>query len=162
MSEIVIRPATEAEAPEVGALTAQAYEETEVADESYSVELRDAASRIQQATVLVAALNGQIAGSVTLAAPGTRYAEISRTDELEVRMLATGDHARRQGVADLLMDAAEDHARSLGLGAVILSTAPSMQAAHRLYERRGYERAPDRDWAVDDIGLMAYRLALTA
>ena len=37
-----------------------------------------------------------------------------------------------------------------------------MHAAHRLYERRGYARDPERDWMPEpDFTLLAYRLQLT-
>jgi hypothetical protein len=36
-----------------------------------------------------------------------------------------------------------------------------MRAAHRLYERRGYQREPDRDWYPEpDFKLLVYRLVL--
>ena len=103
-----------------------------------------------------------VVGAVTLAMPGNPYSEISRPDELEVRMLAVAEAARGQGIAHLLMDAVEARARDLGLTGVALSTAPTMHAAHRLYERRGYERDEARDWMPEpDFTLMAYRLALS-
>ena len=54
-------------------------------------------------------------------------------------MLAVADDGRRRGIADALMQAVEEMARQRGLGGVILSTAPAMHGAHRLYERRGQE-----------------------
>jgi hypothetical protein len=35
-----------------------------------------------------------------------------------------------------------------------------MQAAQRLYERRGYLREPARDWRIRNVRLIAYRLPL--
>jgi hypothetical protein len=44
--------------------------------------------------------------------------------------------------------------------AVVLSTEPDMYAAHRLYQRRGYVRQPDRDWQAGRFRLMVFRLQL--
>jgi len=75
-------------------------------------------------------------------------------------MLAVADDVRRRGIADALMEAVETMARQHGLNGVILSTAPTMHGAHRLYERRGYVRRQERDWDVDGLRLLAYHLAL--
>ena len=48
----------------------------------------------------------------------------------------------------------------LGTSQAALSTAPHMTAAHALYDRRGYLPQPHRDWHIDDLHLLAYRLAL--
>ncbi len=41
-------------------------------------------------------------------------------------------------------------------------TPPDMHAAHRLYRRRGYARAPDRDWQMNQVRLMVFRLPLAS
>jgi ribosomal protein S18 acetylase RimI-like enzyme len=58
------------------------------------------------------------------------------------------------------MAACETLARDQGLAAVILCTETRMQAAQRLYERRGYFREPARDWQIRNVSLIAYRLPL--
>ena len=75
-------------------------------------------------------------------------------------MLAVSTQVRRRGVADRLVAAAEALAVERGATAVVLSTEPGMGAAHRLYERRGYVRVPERDWSVGPFELLAYRLDL--
>jgi ribosomal protein S18 acetylase RimI-like enzyme len=75
-------------------------------------------------------------------------------------MLAVDEAARGHGIANLLMAACETLARDQGLAAVILCTETRMQAAQRLYERRGYQREPARDWQVRDVRLIAHRLPL--
>lgn len=159
---ITIRTAASSEGDEIGAFTEAVYRTGGFLDddEAYVTELLDGAGRVRDALVLVAVADDRIVASVTLAEPGTPWAEIAHPDELEVRMLAVVETARRRGIADLLMDEAEAHARRRGLGAVVLSTEPVMLAAHRLYERRGYVRQPERDWDVDGFPLIAYRLAL--
>ena len=158
---VLVRRATADDAEAIGILTEVSYRPHLEDDEKYLAELRDAAPRIRDAEVLVALVDDAIVGAVTLAVPGNAYVEISGSDELEVRMLAVAEVARGQGVAGRLMDAVEERARELALGAVALSTATTMHAAHRLYERRGYERDPDRDWEPEPgFLLLAYRLAL--
>ena len=44
---------------------------------------------------------------------------------------------------------------------MVLSTDPGMRAAHRLYERFGFTRAPERDWSpVPGVDLIAFALNL--
>jgi ribosomal protein S18 acetylase RimI-like enzyme len=159
---ITVRPATADEGEAVGVLTERVYREGGYLDddEDYVAHLLDGAGRVRDALVLVAELDGAVVASVTVVEPGTPWAEISRPDELEVRMLAVAETARRRGIADLLMDEVEAHARRLGLAGVVLSTEPIMHGAHALYERRGYLRQPERDWDVDGFVLIAYRLDL--
>ena len=42
-------------------------------------------------------------------------------------------------------------------GAMVLSTDPRMTAAHRLYERLGFTRLPERDWSpMPGVDLLVY------
>ena len=44
---------------------------------------------------------------------------------------------------------------------MVLSTDPRMTAAHRLYERLGFTRLPERDWTpVRGVDLLVYALDL--
>jgi ribosomal protein S18 acetylase RimI-like enzyme len=103
---------------------------------------------------------GALVGTVTMALPASRFANVGRAGEVEVRMLAVAEAARGRGVASLLMDACEVLARDEGFTAVVLSTEPDMYAAHRLYQRRGYVRQPDRDWQAGRFRLKVFRLQL--
>jgi predicted N-acetyltransferase YhbS len=157
---VSIRPATLDDADAIGLVTEASYRE-HVGDHEYLAELRDAGPRIRDAEVLVATLSDEVVGSVVLARPGSPYVETGRADELEVRMLAVAEAVRGQGIGARLMDAVEARARDLDCTAVVLSTAPTMHAAHRLYERRGYTRDPARDWQPEPgFTLLAYRLPL--
>jgi ribosomal protein S18 acetylase RimI-like enzyme len=54
-----------------------------------------------------------------------------------------------------------DIARERGFGAMVLSSAVTMHAAHRLYERLGFSRLPERDWSPSPgVQLVAYTLPL--
>jgi GNAT superfamily N-acetyltransferase len=158
--DLVIRVAFDDEGDAVGVLTERVYRDGGFVGDDYAAELRDGESRVRDATVVVAQLDGRLVGSVTAALPGTPYSEIALPQDLEVRMLAVADDVRRRGIADALMEAVEAMARQRGLAGVILSTAPAMHGAHRLYERRGYVRRPERDWDVDGLRLLACGLDL--
>jgi ribosomal protein S18 acetylase RimI-like enzyme len=129
-------------------------------DEGYDVELLDAQARVEHATLLVAEREGAVVGTVTMALPGTAFAEVSRPDEAGIRMLAVDEDARGAGIASQLMDACEAYAREAGLAGVVLWTESSMHAAHRLYERRGYARESNRDRAVRGFRRVVDRRAL--
>ncbi len=51
----------------------------------------------------------------------------------------------RSGIVLIAVDSA-DRVRHAGATALVLSTQPSQQAAHHLYERLGFHRDADRDW----------------
>ena len=155
-----IRRATPADAEAVGVLTERVYRQGGWTNDGYSKVLLDGHARIEAASVLVATDHDALVGTVTLALPGTRFANVSRPDEIEVRMLAVEQAARRAGVASRLMEACETLAGEGGYAGVVLSTEAGMHAAHRLYEGRGYARAPERDWLIDGSSLLVYRLQL--
>ena len=159
-ADITVRRAEPAEADLVGALTERVYRTGGFGSDDYAKVLLDGQSRIRDAIVLVAAVDGAIAGTVTLALPGSPLAHLSQAGEAEVRMLAVDQAARGLGLASRLMAACETQARDEGLIAVILCTETGMHAAQRLYERRGYLRQPARDWQIRDVRLIAYRLTL--
>ena len=53
------------------------------------------------------------------------------------------------------------HLSERGYAALVLSSATTMHAAHRLYERLGFTRLPDRDWSpAPHVSLVAYTLPL--
>ncbi len=126
-----------------------------VTSPDYVRSLRDAATRIAQATVLLAEEDGISVGTVT-ATDGPPFANIARPGELEVRMLAVLPDARRNGVARELMRACEALARQNGKTRLVLSTESAMTAAQALYERLGYLRTPDRDWSIHGTRLITY------
>jgi ribosomal protein S18 acetylase RimI-like enzyme len=129
------------------------------AHDDYARTLSDAASRFRDAELLVAvdSASGEVLGSVTVVLPATPYAEISQPGELEFRMLSVASSARGRGVGEALVRTVIDRARAAGIGQVVLSSSEKMLAAHRLYERIGFTRLPERDWApLPGINLVAY------
>jgi ribosomal protein S18 acetylase RimI-like enzyme len=164
MSELVIRPAGPEELAAVGRLTVEAYraDGSPAAEGPYAAKLADAARRAREAELLVACdADGAVLGTVTIAPPGSPWAQVAGPDELEFRMLAVATRARGRGVGEALTRASVDRAAELGLRAVVLSSSREMLAAHRLYERLGFIRTPERDWEpVPGDTLITYRLEL--
>ncbi|MFI9060792.1 GNAT family N-acetyltransferase [Streptomyces sp. NPDC053429] len=165
--DITIRRALPAEYATLGDITARAYLDdgllTYGEDDPYLARLRDVAGRAAAAEVLVAVLgDGRVVGGVTFAAPGSALCDIARADEAEFRMLAVAREGRGRGAGEALVRACVDRARALeGVRRLVLSTTPDMPAAHRIYERLGFVRSPERDWEpVPELGLLTYGLAL--
>lgn len=167
--DIVIRPARPGEYGELGEITAQAYLRDGLLDfgesDPYLDRLRDVAERAAAAEVLVAEENGTVLGGVTFVPGGGPMGDIAGPGEAEIRMLAVAHAARGRGAGEALVRACVDRARATeGCRAIVLSTQPTMRSAHRIYERLGFTRAPERDWNplpdVDDLMLLAYTLTL--
>lgn len=165
MSDLEIRPARADELKAVGELTLDAYVSGRVLaeDVGYAGELLDAARRAELAELLVAVDgSGALLGTVTVVRPGTEFAEVSREGELEFRMLGVHPSATGRGVGEALTRAVIDRARQLAAVRVVLCSMSTMTRAHRLYERLGFVRLPERDWEPHpDVLLIAYGLDLT-
>lgn len=143
-----------------GDLTAAVYGDENLSEASYLPRLRDAAARFRTdgATQLVAVdPEGVVVGACVYVEPDTEYADLATGEDAEIRMLATGSAARGRGVGEALVRACLDRAREQGRPAVVLSTKPVMTAAHRLYERVGFVRTPERDWEyAPGMGLLTF------
>ncbi|MGP3972849.1 GNAT family N-acetyltransferase [Streptomyces sp. 8N114] len=164
--DITVRTARPDEFAEAGELVARAYLDgglLEFGDsDPYLKTLRDAAGRAAHAELLVAEDHqGVLLGTVTFVGEGGPYAELAREGEGEFRMLGVRESARGRGVGEALVRACMTRAQALGLTGLVLSTLHSMQPAHRLYERLGFVRTPDRDWSpLEGLVLWAYALRL--
>lgn len=165
MTGIVVTCAAAEDLDVVSRLTVAAYVPGYVApDDAYADHLADAVGRAHEAEVLVARRGelGEtepVVGAVTFCPPGSSFREIARDDEGEMRMLAVDPRARGRGVGRALVEHCLSASRDLGLAGMRISTLPGMTSAHRLYERLGFERAPDDDWSpVPHVRLLAYAL----
>jgi ribosomal protein S18 acetylase RimI-like enzyme len=162
---MTIRAVSAAEHAALGDLTVQAYAQLpgRPPSEGYTAKLRDVASRARQAEVLVAvSADGQLLGGVTYVDdPANPWAEFSARDEAGFRMLAVAPEAQGQGVGAALVEACVERARRDRKRRLTLLTAPSMTAAHRLYERFGFRRVPESDIIVENgLQLRSYALDL--
>ena len=145
----------------VAELTAGVYRGEGFSSADYEPQLRDVASRAKTATVLVAELDGELVGAVTVATRGGEWAEQSVPGEAVIRMLAVAPAARGSGAGEALVRACLEAARADGCTLVRLSSQEDMNAAHRLYERLGFVRTPSFDWyPVPGLFLRTYALPL--
>jgi ribosomal protein S18 acetylase RimI-like enzyme len=79
--------------------------------------------------------DSRIDGTVQLVLAGAE----NQPHRADIAKLLVHTRARRQGMADQLMQAAEAHARSIGRDLLVLDTATDEAA--RLYERLGWTRS---------------------
>ena len=157
---LTIRGALPGEYAAIGNLTAVAYAPVLTFGESdpYRRTLMDAAGRAAAAELWVATSDDLLVGTVTVCRPGSSYAEIATTDELEVRMLAVAQVAQGQGIGIQLMEAVHQLAVTEEFSAVVLSVVETNVSAVAFYRALGYTRVPDRDWQpVPDITLQVWR-----
>jgi len=158
---LLVRPVRPDELALVGDLTVAAYLADDLVGPEYAEVIRDVPARAAVATVLVAELDGAPVGSVTFALGGAPYAERSAPGEAEIRMLGVAPDGRGSGAGTALTEECVRRAREAGCSAVRLSTQAEMKAAHRIYERLGFLRTPERDWSpVPGVDLLTYVLPL--
>ena len=175
MTGITIREAREDELDAAGALVARAYQgngtphgkDTEYGE--YLDHIRDARGRSAHCPILVAVdadvdadAAGTLLGCVSYVPDAAGpFAELEVDGEAGFRMLGVDPAAQGRGVGQALVEACIARARAAGRRGLAISTGPDMVAAHRLYERLGFRRAPARDFEpVPGIGLWAYVLVL--
>ncbi len=156
-----IRQALPEEYDAVGELTVAAYSQDGFVRGEYAMTLRAAADRAAKAELWVAADESGLLGTVTYCPPGSVYREIGLDHEGEFRMLGVAGRARGLGIGTALTSHCIERTRELGLPRIVLSSAVAMTAAHRIYERLGFTRLPERDWApIPGLDLYAFSLDL--
>ncbi|HEX8674148.1 MAG TPA: GNAT family N-acetyltransferase [Longimicrobium sp.] len=169
MSGVTIRDARSADRDTIKALTLTAYSElaSMMAPEAWAG--LDGAVRAalevegEGVERIVAERNGEIVGSEMLFAPSAdAYGGLAeRASWPELRLLAVAPTARGAGVGQALVDECVRRARESGARELGLHTSESLRAAVRMYERMGFERAPEYDFRPPGAELvMAYRLPL--
>lgn len=160
-----VRDATPADAEHAGRIVLDAYRSLPgyEPEPDYEIELADVASRLPPAAeVLVAEEAGQLLGCATFVpGPDSPLAESYLSDEAGIRMLGVDPAAHGRGIGSLLVEACIDRARTRGRGAVFLHSSSYMHGAHRMYQRVGFRRVPERDWVpFPGLVLYAFRLPL--
>jgi ribosomal protein S18 acetylase RimI-like enzyme len=144
--------------PDIAELTVRVYVDGGLASPDYAPELADVSGRASRSDVLVVrAPDGRVAGSVALVLAGDFGNVIASDQEAEFRMLVVDPAMQGRGIGELLVTACLNRARDAGKRRMVLSTDPRMTAAHRLYQRLGFTRLPERDWApVPGVDLLVY------
>ncbi|MET7705328.1 GNAT family N-acetyltransferase [Micromonospora sp. NPDC005413] len=167
MSGLLVRRAEPVDFPAVARLTVAAYEADGQlkGEHGYGAVLADVSTRAASGEVLVAVdeETDAVLGSVTFVLPGTPFAELSGPGEAEFRMLAVDPGAQGRGVGAALAEACVDRAAGLGCAAVVICVRAGMaDSAHRLYQRLGFVRSPEKDWSpLAGVDLLGLRLDLT-
>jgi ribosomal protein S18 acetylase RimI-like enzyme len=124
------------------------------ADPTYDAEILDVAGRVERAVVLGALDGDTPLGCVTYVPDAANpFAEDLADDEASFRMLGVAAAAQGRGVGAALVETCLDAAGAAGRRAVFIHSGSWMTAAHRLYGRLGFRRAPDRDWVVPEVGV---------
>lgn len=166
-SRLIVRDADPEELDEVSVLIREAYIEYEHSIPSrhwkfYLENITDVRSRLGVSELIVAELDKQLVGAVTL------YLETSpslREDWPEgwagVRVLAVPPAYRQRGIGRTLMEECIRRCRKKNIKTIGLHAGPAMAVARKMYEDMGFARAPVYDFQPGpDIVVMAYRLDL--
>lgn len=162
-----IRDARPDELDEVSQLLKEAYQQYESSIpspiwESYLEDIMDAGSRLDDAELIIAELDGLLVGTVTL------YLEASRSSQegwprgwAGIRLLAVRPAYRKRGIGHALMEECLRCCRRQGIPTIGLHTSEVMDVARRMYERMGFVRVPEFDFRpAPEVTVMAYRLEL--
>jgi ribosomal protein S18 acetylase RimI-like enzyme len=157
-----IRQAEAEELDEVENLVKAAYREFQplMPEEVWERWMANISETIQapDGVLLVAGKQGNIAGAVKF------YPDAGQAHQGQwpagaglIRLLAVAPAHRGRGYGRLLTQACLDRARDLSIPTIFLFTGTFMAAARQLYEKLGFQRAPEFD---RDPGPIAYRLDL--
>ena len=143
-----VEPARPEDYDRIAELTVGVYVDGRLASDGYTPQLADVAGRASRAELLVVRDGRErVVGSVALVLRGD-FGEVTASDEeAAFRMLVVDPSAQGQGIGQLLVSTCLDRARAAGKHRVVISTDPRMTTAHRLYERLGFTRLPERDWS---------------
>jgi GNAT superfamily N-acetyltransferase len=175
LSGCLIRSASRHEIPEIEAVSVAAYahyrgDMPAAIFDSYLADLRRLAQYWEETEVLVADLDGRIAGSVLFYADASSEGLGLPQGWAGFRKLAVHPEARGLGLGRELVGSCVDLARRLGAPTVGIHTTFFMKAACGIYEQMGFRRCPQYDVrAADILGLdagvgevkvIAYRLDL--
>lgn len=88
--------------------------------------------------MIVATVDGSIAGAVTYVAPGIEKQEWFDRDWPVIRMLVVRPEFRGQGIGRALTEACVRRARRDGASVVALHTSPILDVAFAMYGRMGF------------------------
>jgi ribosomal protein S18 acetylase RimI-like enzyme len=164
--DIDIHQVRESEFAAAGEATARAYREFERPEwpgyTAYVARIADIPERARVATVLVAVVDGVVAGSATLELSERirpSSAEPLAPDEAHIRMLGVSPEFRGRGIARSLVRACVETAQAAGKERLTLDTAPVMVAAQQLYTSMGFMPTPERPMP-DGAMLLGYALGI--
>ena len=147
-SDVRIRGMRLDEAERVGRLTLDAYDRFGDIEGPYRDFLADPRHRLDTATaLLVAEVDGEVAGTVTYVVPGDGEWEGPEPahGDAGFRVLAVDPDVQGRGIGPRLVEACVRRAGEEGRHRLVISSMAWMTRAHRMYERAGFVRRPDLD-----------------
>ena len=163
---IRIRDARTEELDQVSTLIRAAYQEytdffPDMAWESYLQDAMDVHSRVGEAELIVAEMDGNVVGTVTFYPEGSRSAgEGWPHGWAGIRLLAVLPNSRGLGIGRALTQECLRRCRKRGIATIGLHTTESMSIARSMYERMGFVREPEFDFRPSEEVVMGYRLDL--
>jgi ribosomal protein S18 acetylase RimI-like enzyme len=169
MNGLYLRDARPSDRNAIEAVTLAAYQQYAALMpgywEGYRQNILATLADVQAAEQIVAQRATSIVGTVLLYPAGTAIDTPAGTlvslTAPEVRLLAVEPAARGRGIGAALMHECSRRARASGARALTLHTADIMEAAIRLYERLGFQRAAELDFEpAPGAMLKGYRLSL--
>ncbi|HEX9171392.1 MAG TPA: GNAT family N-acetyltransferase [Telluria sp.] len=129
------------DAVNVNALAVHAFEQFKDAYADWPVfrsKIATMSALAQTGEIVVAELDGRIAGAVAYVGPGKPKADFFRPEWPIMRMLVVAPGARGHGVGRALAHACLDRARRDGAAVFALHTSELMQVALPMYRRMGF------------------------
>lgn len=130
---------------------------------TYSADIRAAIDHPHIEKLVTAQLNERLVGSVLLFKGGTNAYNRPELnlDSYIIRFLAVDPNERGKKIAEQLVDKSLAWIDAQGGTELVLHTSDKMQSAIKLYERMGFERAPQYEYFVGDNHVKSYRIAIT-
>ena len=140
----------------------QQYEKFMPADawQFYLSDIVDVRGRMAESDLIVAEVNGKLAGTITLYLGG-RNQTVGNwpVGWAGARLLAVGPEYRGKGIGRALMDECIRRCRESGIKTIGLHTASFMEVAKNMYERMGFQCVPEFDFHPRaDVVIIAYKL----
>ncbi|MFC4525157.1 GNAT family N-acetyltransferase [Dyella halodurans] len=121
-------------------------------------------TRKNGAQVLVALMDGELVGGVVYLGDMAEYGAASVAATIEnaagIRLLGVAPAVRGRGVGKALTEACIRLAREQGHQQVVLHSTEAMRVAWDMYERMGFQRAPEIDFLQAALPVFGFRLAL--
>jgi GNAT superfamily N-acetyltransferase len=163
---LVIRNARIEELDQVALLLKEAYQQYEKhmppeIFQSYLEDILDVRSRLPESELIVAELDGRLAGTVTLYLHSSE-SWVWPAGWAGVRLLGVLPAFRNQGIGRALMDECIRRCKKVGIRILGLHTTEAMAVAKKMYERMGFTRVPEFDFHPrPGVVVMAFRLEIS-
>jgi ribosomal protein S18 acetylase RimI-like enzyme len=164
-TDLVLRNARPEELDEVAQLLKRAYLQYEKSLppdswKSYLEDIMDVRSRLSESDLIVAELNGKLAGAVTLYTDKRiPAAEGWPAGWAGIRLLGVDPAYRGHSIGRALMEECIRRCREKGITTIGLHTSELMSVAMKMYEKMGFKRATEFDFhPAPGVVVMAYRL----